>query len=53
MLAVKDADEEVVAPTPCCGKIQFSGHFQPLLNLMCDRLLEGPVILCDETWGQC
>ena len=29
--------------------IQCSEHFQPLLNLMCDRLLESPVIHCDET----
>ncbi|MEE4159718.1 IS66 family transposase, partial [Pseudomonas viridiflava] len=29
--------------------IQCSEHFQPLLNLMRDRLLESPVIHCDET----
>ena len=29
--------------------IQCSAHFQPLLNLMRDRLLESPVIHCDET----
>lgn len=29
--------------------IQCSDHFQPLLNLMSDRLLESPVIHCDET----
>jgi transposase len=29
--------------------IQCCEHFQPLLNLMRDRLLESPVIHCDET----
>lgn len=29
--------------------IQCNEHFQPLLNLMRDRLLESPVIHCDET----
>jgi transposase len=29
--------------------IQCGAHFQPLLNLMRDRLLESPVIHCDET----
>jgi hypothetical protein len=29
--------------------IQCGEHFQPLLNLMRDRLLESPVIHCDET----
>ncbi len=29
--------------------IQCSEHFQPLLNLMRERLLESPVIHCDET----
>ncbi|MGE6797307.1 IS66 family transposase, partial [Pseudomonas hunanensis] len=29
--------------------IQCSKYFQPLLNLMRDRLLESPVIHCDET----
>ena len=29
--------------------IQCSEHFQPLLNLMHDHLLESPVIHCDET----
>uniref|UniRef100_UPI001F550DF0 IS66 family transposase n=1 Tax=Pseudomonas mohnii TaxID=395600 RepID=UPI001F550DF0 len=29
--------------------IQCSEHFQPLLNLMRDRLLESPVVHCDET----
>ena len=29
--------------------MQCSEHFQPLLNLMRDRLLESPVIHCDET----
>ena len=29
--------------------IQCSDHFQPQLNLMRDRLLESPVIHCDET----
>ena len=29
--------------------IQCSEHLQPLLNLMRDRLLESPVIHCDET----
>jgi hypothetical protein len=29
--------------------IQCSAHFQPLLNLMRDRLLESPVVHCDET----
>ncbi|WP_434518868.1 IS66 family transposase [Pseudomonas sp. NFX1] len=29
--------------------IQCSEHFQPLLNLMRERLLENPVIHCDET----
>ncbi|KPZ12316.1 IS66 family transposase, partial [Pseudomonas syringae group genomosp. 3] len=29
--------------------IQCSEHFQPLLNLMRDRLFESPFIHCDET----
>jgi len=29
--------------------IQCCEHFQPLLNLMCDRLLESPIVHCDET----
>ncbi|MDV7214187.1 IS66 family transposase, partial [Azotobacter beijerinckii] len=29
--------------------IQCAGQLQPVLNLMRDRLLEGPVIHCDET----
>ncbi|WP_426152528.1 IS66 family transposase [Pseudomonas sp. DC3000-4b1] len=29
--------------------IQCATHFQPLLNLLRDRLLESPVIHCDET----
>lgn len=29
--------------------IQCCDHFQPLLNLMRDNLLSGPVIHCDET----
>ncbi|MND38374.1 Transposase IS66 family protein [compost metagenome] len=29
--------------------IQCGEHFQPLLNLMRDQLLESPVIHCDET----
>ncbi len=29
--------------------IQCCEHFQPLLNLMRERLLESPVIHCDET----
>lgn len=32
--------------------IQCSEHFQPLLNFMRDRLLESPVIHCDETRAQ-
>lgn len=35
--------------TLACWVIQCSKHFQPLLNLMRDRLLESPVIHCDET----
>ena len=31
------------------GVIQCGEHLQPLLNLMRDRLLESPVIHCDET----
>jgi transposase len=29
--------------------IQCCEHFQPLLNLMRDRLLESPIVHCDET----
>ncbi len=34
------------------GIIQCSEHFQPLLNLMRDRLLKSAVIHCNETRAQ-
>lgn len=40
---------EIPRQTPARWVIQCSEHFQPLLNLMRDRLLESPVIHCDET----
>jgi transposase len=40
---------EVPRQTLARWVIQCSKYFQPLLNLMRDRLLESPVIHCDET----
>ena len=40
---------EIARQTLARWVIQCSEHFQPLLNLMRDRLLESPVIHCDET----
>ncbi len=40
---------EIARQTLARWVIQCSEHFQPLRNLMRDRLLESPVIHCDET----
>lgn len=40
---------EIPRQTPARWIIQCSEHFQPLINLMRDRLLESPIIHCDET----
>jgi transposase len=40
---------EIPLPTLARWIIQCSEHRQPLLNLMRERLLESPVIHCDET----
>lgn len=40
---------EIARQTLARWVITCSEHSQPLLNLMCDRLLECPVIHCDET----
>jgi hypothetical protein len=43
---------EIARQTLARWVIQCREHFQPLLNLMRDRLLESPVIHCDETCVQ-
>jgi transposase len=40
---------DIPRQTLACWVIQCGEHLQPLLNLMRDRLLESPVIQCDET----
>ncbi|SOS36036.1 transposase IS66 [Pseudomonas syringae group genomosp. 3] len=42
-------DIEIPRQTLARWVIQCSEHFQPLLNLMRDRLFESPFIHCDET----
>jgi transposase len=43
---------DIPRQTLACWVIRCCEHFQPLLNLMRDRVLESPVIHCDETRAQ-